>query len=62
VRSHADGARFEAKPGAPSGASGAGVGVRAWLLHQSATDAAQASLESWSTSPLPSPGGGEGEN
>jgi len=45
------------------------VGVRAWLLHQSETDAAQAALEeSWNTSPLPSPSeparpaSGEGEN
>ena len=56
MRSDANGPRFEAKPCAASGASGARVGVRAWLLHQSETDAAQAALEeSCSTSPLPSP-------
>ena len=38
VRSDANGPRFEAKPCAASGASGARVGVRAWLLHQSETD------------------------
>ena len=63
MRSDANGSRFEAKPRAASGPSGARVGVRAWLLHQSETDAAQAALEeSWNTSPLPSPQSGEGEN